>query len=97
MSGEVKVDSAGIETLITDMKKGCDQLTARLGQMDGDLKKYITQWEGGAQKAYHVAQADWKKQIDELKLILEDVRQAVLQAKEDYLAGEHTNEQSWSS
>lgn len=94
--GMMKVDAGGIDILISDMKAGCDKLSTRLDDMDKDLQKYISQWEGGAQKAYHVAQTQWKQEITDLKELLEDVRKAVHESKENYLAGELKNEQSWA-
>ena len=93
----MKVDSAGLELLIQDMKAGCNQLSTRLDTMKGDLAKYVSQWEGGAQKAYDVAQKQREREITDLKELLEDVRLAVIESKENYLEGELKNEKSWAS
>lgn len=95
MSGGIKVGGAGIDTLVNDMKKGLTDLEQRLETMKGDLKPYVEQWDGSARQAYSTAQADWDKQIEECRALLEDVRQAVIRSKEDYLAGELRNTNMW--
>lgn len=97
MGDTVKVGGSGIDTLISDMKGGVDKLTNRLSEMDRDLRPHMAEWEGGAQGAYETAQRRWKTEISDLKELLEDVRKAVQESKEDYLAGELKNEQSWDS
>ncbi|MFQ6173364.1 WXG100 family type VII secretion target [Oryzobacter sp. R7] len=95
MSGGIKVGGAGIDTLVNDMKKGLTDLEQRLETMKGDLKPYVEQWDGSARQAYSQAQKDWDQQIEDCKLLLEDVRQAVIRSKEDYLAGELRNTNMW--
>jgi len=95
MDSMMKVDAAGIEMLISEMKAGCEKLAQRLDQMDGDLSKYVSQWEGGARESYAVAQRQWNQEITDLRELLEDVRRAVHESKENYLAGERKNAQSW--
>ena len=95
MSGGIKVGGAGIDTLVSDMKKGLSDLEQRLETMKGDLRPYVEQWDGAARQAYSQAQKDWDQQIEDCKLLLEDVRQAVIRSKEDYLAGELRNTNMW--
>ncbi|KRE62438.1 WXG100 family type VII secretion target [Nostocoides sp. Soil756] len=96
MSGDgIKVGGAGIDNLVQDMKAGLGALESRLADMKNDLSPYVEQWDGSARAAYRQAQADWDKQIDECRALLEDVRQAVVKSKEDYLAGEQRNTAMW--
>ncbi|MGL5817863.1 MAG: WXG100 family type VII secretion target [Phycicoccus sp.] len=95
MSGNIKVGGAGIDMLVADMKQGLTDIETRLGDMHRDLAPYVNDWDGSAQGAYRTAQAEWDKQIEECKLLLEDVRQAVVRSKEDYLAGELRNTAMW--
>ena len=96
MAGDgIKVGGAGIDALVSDMKGGLAKLEQRLEAMKGDLKPYVEQWDGSARQAYSQAQLDWDKQIDECRQLLEDVRQAVMTSKEDYLAGELRNTNMW--
>jgi WXG100 family type VII secretion target len=91
----IKVAGAGIDALVSDMKSGLTSLEQRLETMKGDLQPYVQQWSGSAREAYAQAQRDWDKQIEECRLLLEDVRQAVITSKEDYLAGELRNTNMW--
>ncbi|PKW28048.1 WXG100 family type VII secretion target [Phycicoccus duodecadis] len=96
MSGDgIKVGGAGIDNLVQDMKTGLGALERRLGDMKNDLSPYVEQWDGSARAAYRQAQADWDKQIEECRLLLEDVRTAVISSKEDYLNGELRNTNMW--
>jgi len=96
MAGDgIKVGGAGIDTLVNEMRSGLAKLEQRLETMKGDLRPYVEQWDGSARQAYSTAQRDWDTQIEECKLLLEDVRQAVIRSKEDYLAGELRNTNMW--
>jgi ESAT-6 family protein len=95
MGDGIKVGGAGIDTLVDEMQKGLTNIETRLGDMKSDLSKYVEQWDGSARAAYSQAQADWEKQIQECKQLLQDVRQAVITSKEDYLAGELRNTNMW--
>ena len=96
MAGDgIKVGGAGIDTLVNEMRSGLAKLEQRLETMKGDLRPYVEQWDGSARQAYSTAQRDWDTQIEECKLLLEDVRQAVITSKEDYLAGELRNTNMW--
>ncbi len=95
MGDGIKVGGAGIDNLVQDMKTGLGALEQRLADMKKDLSPYVEQWDGSARAAYRQAQLDWDKQIDECRALLEDVRLAVVQSKEDYLAGEQRNTSMW--
>ena len=95
MGDGIKVGGAGIDTLVDEMQKGLTNIETRLGDMKSDLSKYVEQWDGSARAAYSQAQADWEKQIQECKQLLQDVRQAVITSKEDYPAGELRNTNMW--
>ena len=43
MSGMMKVDAAGIDILIADMKAGCDKLQTRLDDMEKDMESMSRQ------------------------------------------------------
>ena len=94
-NGGIKVGGAGIDTLVHEMKSGLAKLEQRLEEMKGDLSPYVEQWDGSARQAYSTAQRDWDKQIEDCKMLLEDVRTAVIRSKEDYLAGELRNTNMW--
>ncbi len=95
MGDGIKVGGAGIDALVGDMQKGLGAIESRLADMKSDLSKYVEQWDGSARAAYAQAQTDWDKQIEECRMLLQDVRQAVIQSKEDYVAGEQRNTNMW--
>jgi WXG100 family type VII secretion target len=95
MTDGIKVGGAGIDTLVSDMKTGLGKLEQRLETMKQDLKPYVERWDGSARQAYSQAQRDWDQQIEDCKQLLEDVRQAVIRSKEDYLSGELRNTNMW--
>lgn len=98
MSGDgIKVGGAGIDNLVQDMKTGLGAIETRLADMKSDLTPYVEQWDGSARQAYREAQVSWDKQIEECRTLLEDVRMAVVQSKEDYLSGETRNTNMWGS
>ena len=95
MGDGIKVGGAGIDAMVADMEKGLQGISSRLDTMKSDLAKYVEQWDGSARQAYSQAQRDWEQQIEECRLLLLDVKAAVVKSKEDYLAGELRNTNMW--
>jgi 6 kDa early secretory antigenic target len=95
MSDTIKVGGAGIDILVNDMKKGLSDIETRLADMAAQLAPQVNEWDGSARAAYTQAKSDWDKQIEQCKMLLEDVRLAVVQSKEDYVAGELRNTTMW--
>lgn len=91
----IKVQGAGIDQVISDMKAGVAQMKQMLADMDSQLGPLRQNWEGSAREAYHQSQTKWNGQIEELNQFLTELHGAVQVSKDNYLAGEQRNEHSW--
>ena len=97
MSGQnIKVGSAGLDTLIQDMVKGVNDLKTKVSDMESDLKPYMAEWVAGAKCAFEDVKKNWNREVQDLNELLLDIKKAVEQSKESYLAGELRNKNSWS-
>ena len=97
MSGQnIKVGSGGLDTLIGDMMKGVNDLRGKVTDMEGELRPHMGEWEAGAKQAFEEVKKKWNTEVNDLNELLLDIKKAVEQSKEAYLAGELRNKNSWS-
>lgn len=88
MSGHVKVNFAGVETLSADVKAQQQQLKDSLERIDSTAKRLYDSWGGEAQAAYAGLQAQWNSASAELEMILLGLSGAVGQGGRDMLDAE---------
>lgn len=93
--GNIKVGSGGLDALIDDMVKGVSGLKGIVTSMDSDLKGKTSGWEAGSKAAWEDVKRKWNGEVDDLNEMLLDIKSAVQQSKEAYLAGELKNKNSW--
>lgn len=91
----IKVNSGGLQGLVSQMQTGVNELRGMLADMDSRLGPLRENWEGSAKDSYQVAQRQWNTQIDEMNQLLQEVSAAVQTSNENYMAGETRNKQSW--
>lgn len=97
MGGQnIKVGSGGLDTLIGDMVKGVNDLKTKVSDMESDLRPHMGEWEAGAKNAFEEVKKKWNTEVQDLNELLLDIKKAVEQSKEAYLAGELRNKNSWS-
>jgi WXG100 family type VII secretion target len=98
MSGgqDIKVVGGGLDALIGDMVKGVADLRGKVDDMERDLKPHMAEWEAGAKGAFEDVKRKWGTEVQDLNELLLDIKKAVEQSKEAYLAGELRNKNSWS-
>ncbi|WP_404381774.1 WXG100 family type VII secretion target [Knoellia locipacati] len=97
MGGQnIKVGSGGLDTLIGDMVKGVNDLKTKVSDMESDLRPHMGEWEAGAKGAFEDVKRKWGTEVQDLNELLLDIKKAVEQSKEAYLAGELRNKNSWS-
>ncbi|PRY56308.1 WXG100 family type VII secretion target [Knoellia remsis] len=98
MSGQnIKVGSGGLDILIADMQRGVNDLRGKVEDMEGNLKPHMGAWEAGAKLAFEDTKRKWNTEVNDLNELLLDIKKAVEQSKEAYLAGELRNKNSWGS
>ncbi|KGN35019.1 hypothetical protein N802_01335 [Knoellia sinensis KCTC 19936] len=96
MSGQnIKVAGAGLDALIESMVKGVNDLKSKVTDMENDMKPHMGEWEAGTKHAFEDVKRKWNGEVEDLNQLLLDIKTAVQQSKEAYLAGELKNKQSW--
>ena len=97
MSGQdIKVAGGGIDTLIDAMVKGVNDLKSKVTDMENDMKPHMGEWEAGSKQAFEDVKRKWQGEVEDLNQLLLDIKTAVQTSKENYLAGELKNKNSWS-
>ena len=91
----IKVNSAQMQALVSNMQAGVNELRNMLADMDSRLGPLRDSWEGSAREAYQTAQREWNTQIDDMNRLLQEVSAAVQASNENYMAGEARNQRSW--
>jgi len=59
------------------------------------MKPHMGEWEAGTKLAFEDVKRKWNGEVEDLNQLLLDVKTAVQQSKEAYLAGELKNKNSW--
>lgn len=98
MSGgqDIKVVGGQLDALMADMVQGVNKLRGKVEEMEGQLKPHMSEWEAGAKGAFEDVKRKWGTEVNDLNELLLDIKKAVEQSKEAYLAGELRNKNSWS-
>lgn len=98
MSGgqDIKVVGGQLDALMGDMVQGVNKLRGKVEEMEGQLKPHMSEWEAGAKGAFEDVKRKWGTEVNDLNELLLDIKKAVEQSKEAYLAGELRNKNSWS-
>lgn len=97
MSGQnIKVAGGGLDTLIDAMVKGVSDLKGKVEDMENQMKPHMGEWEAGSKQAFEDVKRKWGTEVQDLNELLLDIKTAVQQSKEAYLAGELKNKNSWS-
>lgn len=91
----IKVNSGGLQGLVSQMQSGVNELRSMLADMDSRLGPLRENWEGAAKESYQTAQRQWNTQIDDMNRLLQEVSAAVQTSNENYMAGESRNQKSW--
>jgi len=96
MSGQnIKVAGGGLDSLIDAMVKGVNDLKGKVTDMENDMKPHMGEWEAGTKLAFEDVKRKWNGEVEDLNQLLLDIKTAVQQSKEAYLAGELKNKNSW--
>lgn len=91
----IKVGSAGLEALMADMTSGINKLRNKVIDMESDMRPHMGEWQAGTKDAFEDVKKKWQVEVEDLNELLLDVKAAVQQSKENYLAGELKNMNSW--
>lgn len=87
--GRILVTGADLEALASDLKSANQKIEQRLGDLHSNLMKIFgDDWKGAPQVAYTNAKNQWDKQMDEMKMIMQDAHNNVLTSKESYEAAD---------
>lgn len=93
----IKVGGAGLDILIENMMKGVNDLKGKVADMETGMTPHMSEWEAGTKDAFADVKRKWGTEVQDLNEILLDIKTAIQESKEGYLAGEARNRSSWES
>jgi WXG100 family type VII secretion target len=79
------VNFAALEQAGADINNAINKLTTSLDNLAKDAAPLVSTWDGAAQEAYQARQAKWTAASQDLQHILQNIRAAVDQSREDYV------------
>lgn len=88
---EIRVDFGQLSAAADHLGQTAKQIEGHLHELEQTLKPLVSTWQGGAQEAYHQAQAEWDKAAQNLQEITAKMGMAVNAANEAYTQGEKAN------
>jgi early secretory antigenic target protein ESAT-6 len=86
--GMLLVNFGALQQAGADIQKGVNTLHSQLDQLEQDAAPLVATWEGEAQQAYAARQAKWRAASQDLTNILQNIKSAVDQSTQDYIATE---------
>ncbi|EFV15084.1 WXG100 family type VII secretion target [Segniliparus rugosus] len=80
--GDIAYDFGHIQELAQQIQTVSSQIEGLLGEIDTEVQKLASGWEGEAQATWHTLQTKWGHEADDLKGTLHDLSAKVGQAGE---------------
>jgi len=95
MTGPIKVTFGEIQSAASSIQSGASQVQGQLDDLQQQVTKTLSAWEGSSSGAYQEAQAKWTQAATDLQEVLAAIGIAVQQAGEAYQAAEQKNTGRW--
>lgn len=87
--GRILVTGADMEALAQDLRSANQKIEQRLTDLHTNLVRIFgDDWKGAPQVAYTNAKAQWDKQMDSMKAIMQDAHNNVITSKESFEAAD---------
>lgn len=90
-----KMQFGTVEVAGADIGSAANNLETKLNDMDTQLKPLQADWTGDASEAYITAKAQWTKAIQEMKALLAEIGQQVIQDSQEAQSNETRNRNRW--
>ena len=84
----LRVNHAGLDTAAEDLYATVKQIDDRLNRLEQELAPLRSDWTGNAQQAYVVAKSKWDTAMQEMKSLLQDTSNTVVQSNAEYKAAD---------
>jgi WXG100 family type VII secretion target len=84
----LRVNHAGLDTAAEDMYRTVKDIDDRLNRLENELAPLRSDWSGSAQQSYQAAKAKWDNAIQEMKGLLAETSQTVMQSNAEYKAAD---------
>lgn len=91
----LKVNFGALSTAAADIQSGARGLEQTLANMDRSLQPLRANWTGSASDAYDQAKVKWTAALNDMKVLLGQVGQAVDVSGQDYQSAERANVSRW--
>lgn len=75
--GVYAYDSSVAESVSGDINQVISSIESTLGEMEGDMSKLMSAWEGGEQEQYQGIHGKWSSAAEQARGVLSQVRSAL--------------------
>jgi WXG100 family type VII secretion target len=79
----------------SDFQRTYTSLQSEIEQLESQLNTNLSEWIGGAQQAYHEAQAQWNAAMANMQGVIQQIGVVIGQANDNYTQAEAQNTQRW--
>lgn len=80
----LRVDHGALETASAGMKRTVNAIDAVLGDLVGDLKPLVDQWDGETKLAFHQCETVWQTTMTEMKDLLDKAGMTLSQSNDEF-------------
>jgi early secretory antigenic target protein ESAT-6 len=78
-----------------DFQRTYASLQSEIEQLESQLNANLGEWVGGAQQAYHEAQAQWNAAMANMQSVIQQLGVVISQANDNYTSAEAQNQARW--
>ncbi|MFW5415970.1 WXG100 family type VII secretion target [Nocardiopsis sp. CNT-189] len=87
----------GMDTAGLDLRQATEEVARAIEELDGKVKSIKSEWVGDASEQYEVAIANWRKNVDDMRVLLTSAQVSLDDITERYKRGDLTEAGVWSS
>jgi 6 kDa early secretory antigenic target len=95
MSEYTSVQFGAMEQGQADFQGTLNSLRGTIGDLETQLQRNLSDWEGSAVQAYHEAQAKWNLAMDNMQAALNSIQSVIGTANDNYMQAEAANTARW--
>jgi 6 kDa early secretory antigenic target len=81
---EIKVHYSNLNTAAQDIRDAARKIKQQLDDLETEVKRVASTWEGAAKEAYQQRQQVWDREANELQIHLEKIATQVSAANDGY-------------
>jgi len=87
----------GMDTAGIDLRQATEEVARSIEELDGKVKAIKSEWVGDAAEQYEIAIANWRKNVDDMRVLLTSAQVSLDDIVERYRRGDLGEAKVWNA